>query len=499
MSEKDESRPLTRRERRMREMAEAASAASPDQASDTQGVEFAPVSASGATTPAPPQPSAPADADDEIEISPYDEHGNPRTRREIRELREAALAERAQRAAARAAQEAPAPAPSTPHDSHVGQASAEEVGAHAPPDVDEELAPTQAFSRDDLAEALGVADETPESTSDEAAAEDGQDGDLAELLGLEDESAEAVAPATADFFAAVEDGNTSDSHETVSVAEHTDDADEAVDEAIEAASAADEPEPKKAGLFARLRGRGAAVADDSDTEEPQQPGEEATEPAEAAGEADEPADVEQDEATPANEGVAEAEVAEVEEEAEYSFPDIAPLEENRSVFDDPTVQTLPAATEGRGIDFEDMITRAVTEEGTAQTSGTASLILPSLPENEGLSGPLGETGELYITGSFELPKSLGETGGHSRLQDAGEHDPFVDAEGPKGLSIEETDSMPVSALQAVSSRAATGSGLITPETKKDNKKAIILASSGGALLILIIGGAVWAWNAGLFG
>ena len=51
-----------------------------------------------------------------------------------------------------------------------------------------------------------------------------------------------------------------------------------------------------------------------------------------------------------------------------------------------------------------------------------------MPEDTGgLTGPLGGTGELYVTGSLKLPKSLGETGGHSSLHDSIEFDPITGA------------------------------------------------------------------------
>ena len=75
MSESDEGRPLSRRERRLREMAEAG----------MLSAEETPVE----------EPRAPVSLD-EPEISPLNPDGTPRSRRELRELREQALAERRQ-------------------------------------------------------------------------------------------------------------------------------------------------------------------------------------------------------------------------------------------------------------------------------------------------------------------------------------------------------------------------------------------------------------------
>lgn len=186
----------------------------------------------------------------------------------------------------------------------------------------------------------------------------------------------------------------------------------------------------------------------------------------------------------------------------YSFPDIAPLDEGHSVFDDPALrvmnaqgaQTGPDTGDGRG--FDDLITRAVAQEGAASTTNTSALILPTMPETEGISGPLGETGELFVTGSFELPKSLSETGGHSALHDSVEADPLDDlgfAEAtPTGMMA------PVSASRAVSARSSHGA-LVTEATKDKSKMPVVLIATGGVLVLGAAGLIVWAAASGLFG
>src|SRR5690606_14566064 len=67
---------------------------------------------------------------------------------------------------------------------------------------------------------------------------------------------------------------------------------------------------------------------------------------------------------------------------EYSFPDIAPLDDGVSVFDDAATrllgsgETQPEQPQG---DFDDLIHRAVAQEGATGAS-TSALILPSMPE-----------------------------------------------------------------------------------------------------------------------
>jgi len=185
---------------------------------------------------------------------------------------------------------------------------------------------------------------------------------------------------------------------------------------------------------------------------------------------------------------------------QYSFPDIAPIDEGQPVFDDPALRVMggnaekiePAPTGG----FDDLINRAVAQENGSGAS-TSALILPTMPDQDGLVGPLGETGELYITGSIDLPKSLGETGGHASIHDSVEVEPFDELgftePTPTGAVM-----APVSASRAVSARASQGP-LVAEASKDKSKLPVILISTGGVLVLGAIGLVVWAATSGLFG
>lgn len=182
----------------------------------------------------------------------------------------------------------------------------------------------------------------------------------------------------------------------------------------------------------------------------------------------------------------------------YSFPDIAPLDENASVFDDPAVHTTSRATgsqEGGG-DFDELISRAVAQEGAAGTTNASALILPDMGHTGQLSGPIGETGELFITGSIDLPKSLGETGGHAALLDSVQGDPDDLALG-EHHAHQDASIAPVSAARAVSARAASTSVVAAPEKEK-SKLPVVLIATGGGLLVVIAGLAIWAVASGFF-
>jgi len=188
--------------------------------------------------------------------------------------------------------------------------------------------------------------------------------------------------------------------------------------------------------------------------------------------------------------------------AGYSFPDIQPPEEWRSVFDDPSrAATIGSQSAAGGNDFDDLISRAVAQEGSTGGTGTSALILPAHPaDTGGLSGPLGATGELFVTGSIELPKSLGETGGHAALHDSVEFDAFLSGDHSASLPpVAESGPMPVSALSAVSARRRPEVPVVAEPTKDRSKLPLVLALSGGGLIVVLAGAVVFAATQGFFG
>lgn len=448
MTDQDESRPLSRREIRLREM--AAAGVAPEE------------------TPAPQEAVAAGDtatdASDDIEISLFDETGRQRSRRELRALREQALAERAaaQQEAASAVEAEPEPEPEMVEPDPAQAEAVEPEPDHDPVEVE------------------------PEPAAEEPDAEEAQP----ELVLPETVAFDVIAdqqPEPANDFAALLHEIAAENASALSEAEVFAEPDR-VPESETAAKPQVQAEPEVEPV---------AQTEPDVPAEPEIQAEPEIEP-EAAVEA---------EAAPA----AAAEDFEAHDYAApvsaapsqgYSFPDIAPLDEGQSIFDDPALQVMnaqgaqtgPDTGDGRG--FDDLITRAVAQEGAASSTNTSALILPSMPETDGLSGPLGETGELFVTGSFELPKSLSETGGHAALHDSVEADPldelgFAEAT-PTGMMA------PVSASRAVSARSVQGA-LVAEATKDKSKMPVVLIATGGVLVLGAAGLIVWAAASGLFG
>ncbi|WP_053352960.1 hypothetical protein [Leucobacter musarum] len=568
MSEQDEQRPLTRRERRMRELgetgamdlAEAVPGTSAPAAVEPEPTGDAP--ATQASVPNAPTDSAPgAQADPatgDIEISPVNPDGTPRSRRELRQLREAALAERAAAQPENASSAEPAqvetvvptvpvePEPAAAEEPAVADTSAApeiaepaiadgENGADSAPSVDGAATPsaapevdfdslisppTEPFTVEELREAESAAN---------AAAEDMLPSD--EPAQPADESAAPTEPASepakskrrfpwqrakADDAEPTPEAVPAESAETAP-AEPLHPASEASAESAPEASAASEAEAENAAVrdadvSAASPADAAAPTAVIDSDAMRAVSEAAPESIPEVVPPREPAD--DLPVVPAAETVAlptqaaavapkqtepQAAPSSPEQKSSYSFPDIAPPEEWRSVFDDPASRQFPTPGTQPGGDFDDLISRAVAQEGSTGGTGTSALILPTMPEDTGgLTGPLGATGDLYVTGSLHLPKSLGETGGHSAIHDSIEMDPITGDQlsEPSG---DGSGPAPVSARHAVSARVDSGMPVVAKPAREKSKLPLILSLTGGGLLIVVVALGAWGASNGFFG
>lgn len=190
----------------------------------------------------------------------------------------------------------------------------------------------------------------------------------------------------------------------------------------------------------------------------------------------------------------------------YTFPEVSPLPESRSIFDTqstPTIGFTPStsieSSEDSGA-FDDLITRAVADEGAASSTNTAALILPVMPDTTDISGSLNETGEIFITGSIELPKSLGETGSHEALIDnLDAHEAAVLGHDVHEINMQpESTNEPVSAARAISALDSKNA-IVSSAPPKNKKLPMVLAISAGSVIVVVAGVVVWAVSTGLFG
>lgn len=129
---------------------------------------------------------------------------------------------------------------------------------------------------------------------------------------------------------------------------------------------------------------------------------------------------------------------------------------------------------------ETTISRSVGAGNTAIT--TSALVLPSVPD-DAFGGPLGDNGEILLTGSISLPESLSSLGAHPSQLDQSDLDHLLD---PGDLQVANTDSTPVRAIRAVSTHTASG-GIISPTKPKGTRGFTILIIAASVMAVVVVG------------
>jgi hypothetical protein len=96
---------------------------------------------------------------------------------------------------------------------------------------------------------------------------------------------------------------------------------------------------------------------------------------------------------------------------------------------------------------------------------------------------LNATGEIMVTGTINLPGSVGTTGRDSRHYDDPEVDHLFDA---FDNEVANTDSAPVRAITAVSSHTATRGG-IELGRKQSNRMLNVLLVTASVMAVAVVG------------
>ena len=107
---------------------------------------------------------------------------------------------------------------------------------------------------------------------------------------------------------------------------------------------------------------------------------------------------------------------------------------------------------------------------------TSALVLPSIPGHDM------STGEVMLTGSISLPSALSATGAHHSI-DESDIDHLLD---PGDHQMVNTDSVPISAIRAVSSHTSTR-GVIAPAKPQRGGRALtaLIVSASGMVLVVV--------------
>lgn len=397
------------------------------------------------------------------------------TRRQLRELRNTAsntiiTPEEAEAAAAAAATAAPVAAP-------LPRAAEPVVVAEEPPaaeDVDlESRALTRRAARQQerlRTASVPVSDGETDETAGEASVD--------EAAAVEDEQAtvDASAEATGDGAAAVED--------EVAVDDETP-ADEPADDEVVAEVVELEVvdvEPVAADVEADESTDDAAA--DVDAPVPDVDSDDATEAAEALADAQtESPDVETLLAGDTDE--AEAETEEVEDGDEERRAVVAPTFGSGLLAGDGVEIELPAS-------FDQLLTRGSAATGSLAASN--ALILSQTPDTGSFSAPVAATGEVLITGTFNLPESFGSTGTSHGSSDGKEIDAvLVDGELPASSSP-----TPIAASSAISTIKSADDIIKPPAPEKGGRLMLALVITAGALALALTGALIVALVTGVF-
>jgi len=136
-------------------------------------------------------------------------------------------------------------------------------------------------------------------------------------------------------------------------------------------------------------------------------------------------------------------------------------------------------------------------EGESGGSHTASntLIFTPGPGAGSLSGPVAATGELLITGTYELPEGLGSRGHALGVTDGKE----VDAVLIDGELAPASSPTPIAASSAVSTSKPAGEVIRPPAPEKGSKLMLTLAVVAGGLALALATVLIIAFTTNLFG
>jgi hypothetical protein len=160
------------------------------------------------------------------------------------------------------------------------------------------------------------------------------------------------------------------------------------------------------------------------------------------------------------------------------------------VVDGASTWTPPRGHWSTQIDDDDIETTFSRRIGSGSTT-TSALVLPSIPGGADIRGPLTSTGEIMLTGSIELPRSLASTGQSDRFDNGG-IDELFDLNDSEVIS---TDSSPVRAIRAVSTHTS-GHGVTHTHKPKGTRAltALLIAASSMAVVVAGLLVAAFAFN-----
>jgi hypothetical protein len=155
--------------------------------------------------------------------------------------------------------------------------------------------------------------------------------------------------------------------------------------------------------------------------------------------------------------------------------------------DDPSVRPVGHWSTQALIDDGEQVQENTFARDVGATSGaitTSALVLPSMPTGEDMMGPLSGTGEILITGSINLPSSMGTTGVHPARYDHSDVDALLEADDREDSS--DPESAPVRAIRAVSTNTGSGDVINSMKPRRASRLPLILIVSAAVMAIGVV-------------
>lgn len=141
--------------------------------------------------------------------------------------------------------------------------------------------------------------------------------------------------------------------------------------------------------------------------------------------------------------------------------------------------------------FDELITA---DSGGSQHLAPNTLIFNPSPGGGSLSGPVASTGEILVTGSYELPRGIGSQGHAHGAADGKETDAvLIDGELPPSSSP-----TPIAASSAISTIKPAGEVIRPPAPEKGNKLMLTLAITAGGLALALAVALIVAFTMNIF-
>ena len=136
------------------------------------------------------------------------------------------------------------------------------------------------------------------------------------------------------------------------------------------------------------------------------------------------------------------------------------------------------------VDDEDALETTHSRDVSVANPTTSALIIPDLPAQMDLGGPLDRTGEILLTGSIPLSPSFSSTGSIDRLADgAADRDDLFD---DHRMHESVHDGQPVRA-SAVASQHALGTPIVSDGKGRGHRGLTILLIAASALAVVVTG------------